>query len=30
VPGVDGHLPRIVLAIFIGCDPDDPEMLVWS
>lgn len=30
VPGVDGTLPRIVLATFIGYSPDDDEVMVWS
>lgn len=30
VPGVPGNAPRIVLAVFIGYSPDDPEIMVWS
>ncbi len=30
VPGVDGKLPRIVLATFIGYSPDDLQIYVWS
>ncbi|MEO1995445.1 MAG: hypothetical protein ABGZ17_09235 [Planctomycetaceae bacterium] len=30
VPGVPGDDPRIVLAVFIGYSPDDPEIMVWS
>lgn len=30
VPGVAGRLPRIVLATFIGYDPNEPEVFVWS
>jgi hypothetical protein len=30
VPAVEGDDPRIVLAVFIGYDPDDPEVYVWS
>lgn len=30
VPGIDGELPRIVLATFIGYDADRDEILVWS
>ncbi len=30
VPAVQGALPRIVLAVFIGYAPDDPEVYVWS
>jgi hypothetical protein len=30
VPGVDGDLPRIVLATFIGYSPDEDEIMVWS
>ncbi|HIG16792.1 MAG TPA: hypothetical protein EYQ31_05600 [Candidatus Handelsmanbacteria bacterium] len=30
VPAVIGDDPRIVLAVFIGYEPDDPEIFVWS
>ncbi len=30
VPGVDGDLPRVVLATFIGYSESDPEVAVWS
>ena len=30
VPAVVGDSPRIVLAVFIGYDPGDPEVFVWS
>jgi len=30
VPGVEGDLPRIVLATFIGYSPDEKEIMVWS
>ena len=30
VPAVGGDDPRIVLAVFIGYEPDDPEVFVWS
>jgi hypothetical protein len=30
VPGVEGDLPRIVLATFIGYSRDDDEIMVWS
>jgi len=30
VPGVDGDLPRIVLATFIGYSDDEDEIMVWS
>ena len=30
VPAVQGTNPRIVLAVFIGYSPDDPEVFVWS
>jgi hypothetical protein len=30
VPAVIGDAPRIVLAAFIGYDPNDPEIFVWS
>lgn len=30
VPAVQGSLPRVVLAVFIGHAPDDPEVYVWS
>lgn len=30
VPGVEGDLPRIVLATFIGYSPDEDEIMVWS
>ncbi len=30
VPAVQGNLPRIVLAIFIGYSPEYPEVFVWS
>mgnify|MGYP002623238154 FL=1 len=30
VPGVAGHLPRIVLATFIGFSADRDEIFVWS
>ena len=30
VPPVVGSDPRIVLAVFIGYSPDDPEIFVWS
>ena len=30
VPGVEGNLPRIVLATFIGYSTTDPEIMVWS
>ena len=30
VPGVAGELPRIVLATFVGYDPNRPEIFVWS
>ena len=30
VPGVAGHLPRIVLATFIGYSSDRDEMFVWA
>lgn len=30
VPGIDGELPRIVLATFIGFDKQEDEIFVWS
>jgi hypothetical protein len=30
VPGIDGELPRIVLATFIGFDEAEQEIFVWS
>ncbi|MEE2710411.1 MAG: hypothetical protein VYA69_12535 [Gemmatimonadota bacterium] len=30
VPPVEGSEPRIVLATFIGYDPDEPEVFLWS
>ncbi|MDG2383357.1 MAG: hypothetical protein P8N76_16930 [Pirellulaceae bacterium] len=30
VPGVDGSLPRVVLATFIGYSDDEPDVMVWS
>lgn len=30
VPGVAGHLPRIVVATFIGYSSDHEEIYVWS
>jgi hypothetical protein len=30
VPGVEGDLPRVVLATFIGYSEDRPEVMVWS
>ena len=30
VPALQGKSPRIVLAVFIGYSPDDPEVSVWS
>jgi hypothetical protein len=30
VPAVIGADPRIVLAVFIGYEPDDPDVFVWS
>jgi hypothetical protein len=30
VPGVEGDLPRIVLATFIGYSPGEGEIMVWS
>jgi hypothetical protein len=30
VPAVVGDSPRIVLAVFIGYAPEDPEVFVWS
>lgn len=30
VPGIDGPLPRVVLATFIGYSADDPQIYVWS
>jgi hypothetical protein len=30
VPGIDGELPRVVLATFIGYSSDDGEVFVWS
>jgi hypothetical protein len=30
VPGVDGELPRVVLATFIGYSADEPDVMVWS
>ena len=30
VPGIDGELPRIVLATFIGFDTEQDEIFVWS
>jgi hypothetical protein len=30
VPALLGESPRIVLAVFIGYSPDDPEVFVWS
>lgn len=30
VPAVIGDDPRIVVAVFIGYEPDDPEIFVWS
>jgi hypothetical protein len=30
VPGVPGELPRVVLAVFIGYNDDDDEVMVWS
>ncbi|MEM7031080.1 MAG: hypothetical protein AAF629_16055 [Chloroflexota bacterium] len=30
VRAVQGNNPRIVLAVFIGYSPDDPEVFVWS
>ena len=30
VPALAGSSPRVVLAVFIGYSPDDPEVFVWS
>jgi hypothetical protein len=30
VPAVIGVAPRIVLAVFIGYEPEDPDVFVWS
>jgi len=30
VPGVEGDLPRVVLATFIGYSDDEDEIMVWS
>ncbi len=30
VPALQGNSPRIVLAVFIGYSPNDPEIFVWS
>ena len=30
VPALEGTSPRVVLAVFIGYSPDDPEIMVWS
>ena len=30
VPALEGSSPRVVLAVFIGYSPDDPEVFVWS
>ncbi|MEZ4863058.1 MAG: hypothetical protein R3C14_17190 [Caldilineaceae bacterium] len=30
IPPLDGNNPRIVLAVFIGFSPDDPEVYVWA
>lgn len=30
IPPLDGNNPRIVLAVFIGYSPDDPEVYVWA
>jgi hypothetical protein len=30
IPPLDGTDPRIVLAVFIGYSPDDPEVYVWA
>jgi hypothetical protein len=30
VPAIQGNLPRIVLAVFIGYAPEDREVFVWS
>lgn len=30
IPPLDGNNPRIVLAVFIGYSPDDPEVFVWA
>lgn len=30
VPGVNGQLPRVVLATFIGYDPTLPQIMVWG
>ena len=30
VPALEGTSPRVVLAVFIGYSPDDPEVFVWS
>ena len=30
IPPLDGNNPRIVLAVFIGYSPDDPDVYVWS
>ena len=30
VPGVEGDLPRIVLATFVGYSPGEDEIMVWS
>ena len=30
VPAVGGDEPRIVLAVFIGYEPEDPDVFVWS
>ena len=30
IPPLDGNNPRIVLAVFIGYSPNDPEVYVWA
>ncbi len=30
VPALEGTLPRVVLAVFVGYSEDDPEVFVWS
>ncbi|MCZ6632227.1 MAG: hypothetical protein O7G87_02415 [bacterium] len=30
VPAIEGNDPRIVLAVFIGYSPNDPDIYVWS
>lgn len=30
IPPLDGNNPRIVLAVFIGYSPDDPDVYVWA